>query len=143
VDQVQVFNNEALSNIYSQIYKMKTPIYSDFNRFISNIMADTTYIYRFPCQLNSTMREQASSLTPFPKVHFMMPSFSPLIPGTSHYKGISISEITQQMFRPINSLCNANLSGGKYLFGTAIYRGRLTSQEVDEQIFEINCKKNW
>ena len=50
-------------------------------------------------------------------------------------------ELTQQMFDAKNMMCAADPRHGRYLTCAALFRGRMSSKEVDEQMLNV-CNKN-
>ncbi|KAG2323633.1 hypothetical protein Bca52824_016846 [Brassica carinata] len=72
-------------------------------------MSSVTCCLRFPGQLNSDLRKLAVNLIPFPRLHFFMVGFAPLT-----------SREYQQH--------------GRYLTASAMFRGKMSTKEVDEQM---------
>lgn len=51
-------------------------------------------------------------------------------------------ELTQQMFDAKNMMCAADPRHGRYLTATAIFRGRMSTKEVYEQMFNVSNKNS-
>ena len=82
-------------------------------------------------------------MVPFPRLHFFMPGFVPLTArGSSQYKALSVTELTQQMFDVKNMMAACNPTHGKYLTVAAIFRGRMSMKEVDDQMLAVQDKNN-
>ena len=106
-------------------------------------MSGTTASLRFPGQLNSDMRKTAVNLVPFPRLHFFMSSFAPLTSrGNQAYRALSVAELTEQMFDAKNMMCAADPRHGRYLTAAALYRGRVSCQEVENQTLNVQNKNS-
>lgn len=89
-------------------------------------MSGVTTCFRFPGQLNADLRKLAVNMVPFPRLHFFMPGFAPLItPKSSHYRALTVHELTQQMFDAKNMMTACDPRHGLYLTAAAIFRGRI------------------
>merc|ERR1712167_385404 len=82
------------------------------------------------------------NLTPFPRLHFFMTGFAPLTSrGSQQYRALTVPELTQQMFDAKNMMCASDPRHGRYLTASALFRGRMSTKEVDEQMLNV-CNKN-
>jgi tubulin beta len=140
-DEVMVIDNEALYSICFRTLKLTTPTYGDLNHLVSAAMSGVTCCIRFPGQLNSDLRKLAMNLIPFPRLHFFMISFAPLTSrGSQQYRALTVPELTQQMFDAKNMMCASDPRHGRYLTAAAIFRGRMSTKEVDEQMLNVQNK---
>lgn len=136
-------DNEALYNICTETLKLKNPGYSELNRLVSLVMSGVTTCLRFPGQLNADLRKLAVNMIPFPRLHFFMIGFAPLIAeGLENYKTYSISELTQQMFDSRNMMAASDPKKGRYLTVATIFRGNISTKEVDEYLHDIQNKNS-
>jgi tubulin beta len=86
-------------------------------------------------QLNADLRKLAVNMVPFPRLHFFMPGFAPLTSrGSQQYRALTVPELTQQMFDAKNMMAACDPRHGRYLTVAAIFRGRMSMKEVDEQM---------
>lgn len=137
-DETFCIDNEALYNICFNILKLKNPGYADLNRLVSLVMSGVTTCLRFPGQLNADLRKLAVNMIPFPRLHFFMIGFAPLIAeGMASYRSYSVSELTQQMFDSKNMMAASDPKHGRYLTVAAIFRGNISMKDVDEQLHTI------
>merc|ERR1711902_291747 len=137
-DEVMVIDNEALYDICFRTLKLTTPTYGDLNHLVSAAMSGITCCLRFPGQLNSDLRKLAVNLVPFPRLHFFMTGFAPLTSrGSQQYRALTVPELTQQMFDAKNMMCASDPRHGRYLTCAAMFRGRMSSKEVDEQMLNV------
>ncbi|EGC36435.1 beta tubulin [Dictyostelium purpureum] len=142
-DEVMCIDNEALHEICFKTLKLTQPNYGDLNHLISSVMSGITCCLRFPGQLNSDLRKLAVNLIPFPRLHFFLVGFAPLTAkGNSSYNRITVPELTQQMFDSKNMMAASDPTNGKYLTASALFRGKIFTKEVDEQMNNIQTKNS-
>jgi len=140
-DSVMVIDNEALYDICFRTLKLTTPTYGDLNHLISTAMSGTTACLRFPGQLNSDLRKLAVNLVPFPRLHFFMVGFAPLTSRASqNFRALTVPELTSQIFDAKNMMCAADPRHGRYLTASAVFRGKISTKEVDEQMLNMQNK---
>jgi len=142
-DLTWVLDNEALFDIANKTLKMKAPTYGDLNTLIASTMSGCTCSIRFPGQLNCDLRKLAVNLIPFPRLHFFMIGFAPLVAaGAKAFKTVSVPELTQQSFDPKNMMCAADPRNGKYLACASTYRGPLSMKEVETEMVGVLSKNS-
>eukprot|EP01156_Anaeramoeba_ignava_P005962 Anaeramoba_ignava/a347392_979.p1 GENE.a347392_979~~a347392_979.p1 ORF type:complete len:475 (+),score=167.54 a347392_979:68-1492(+) len=137
-DEVMCIDNEALYRISTNTLNIPNPSYPDLNHLVSSVMSGITSTLRFPGQLNSDLRKLAVNLIPFPRLHFFLIGFAPLTRRDAiGYTALSVPELTQQMFSPKNMMAAADPSLGKYLTASAMFRGRIPTKEVDDNMLSL------
>jgi len=142
-DEVMVIDNEALYDICFRTLKLATPTYGDLNHLVSAVMAGATCCLRFPGQLNADLRKLAVNLIPFPRLHFFMIGFAPLTArGSQNFRLLNVAELTQQMFDAKNMMCAADPRHGRYLTAACMFRGTISTKEVDEQMLNVQNKNS-
>ena len=161
-DETYCIDNEALYDICFRTLKLTTPTYGDLNHLVSLTMSGVTTCLRFPGQLNADLRKLAVNMVPFPRLHFFMPGFAPLTArGSQQYRALTVPELTQQMFDAKNMMAACDPRHGRYLTGkidiysqinfisypasllvAAVFRGRMSMKEVDEQMLNIQNKNS-
>ena len=142
-DMVMVIDNEALYDICFKTLKLAAPCYADLNHLVSATMSGVTCCLQFPGQLNANLRKLACNLIPFPRQHFMMIGFAPLTSRAGQQTAIlGVPEITQQMFNAKNMMCAADPRHGKYITAAAMYRGQMSSKQVDEEMTNLRNKNS-
>jgi tubulin beta len=93
--------------------------------------------------LNADLRKLAVNLVPFPRLHFFMVGFAPLTSrGSQQYRSLSVPELASQMWDAKNMMCAADPRHGRYLTASALFRGRMSTKEVDEQLFNVKNKNS-
>jgi len=142
-DQCFALDNEALYDICRRTLKLPNPSYADLNQLIANAMAGTTCSLRFPGQLNCDLRKLAVNMVPFPRLHFFLVGFAPLTSATSEqYRALSVPELTTQAFDAKNMMCAADPRHGRYLTCAMMFRGNMSSKEVDDQMLSMVNKNS-
>ncbi|XP_065275772.1 tubulin beta-4A chain isoform X9 [Emys orbicularis] len=144
VDSVlDVVRKEAESCDCLQGFQLTTPTYGDLNHLVSATMSGVTTCLRFPGQLNADLRKLAVNMVPFPRLHFFMPGFAPLTSrGSQQYRALTVPELTQQMFDAKNMMAACDPRHGRYLTVAAVFRGRMSMKEVDEQMLNVQNKNS-
>merc|ERR1712078_96578 len=123
--------------------KLTTPTYGDLNHLVSAGLSGITCSIRFPGQLNCDLRKLGTNMVPFPRLHFFMNGFAPLTSrGSQQYRALTVPELTQQMFDAKNMMCAADPRHGRYLTAAGLFRGRMSSKEVDEQMLNVQNKNS-
>ena len=142
-DESYCIDNEALYDICFRTLKLTTPTYGDLNHLVSATLSGVTTCLRFPGQLNADLRKLAVNMVPFPRLHFFIPGFAPLTSrGSQQYRALTVPELTQQMFDAKNMMAACDPRHGKYLTVAAVFRGRMSMKEVDEQMLNIQNKNS-
>lgn len=136
-------DNQALYDICTKSLGLCSPRFSDLNHLISAALSGITTSLRFPGQLNSDLRKLAVNTVPFPRLHFLITGFCPLsTPKLLKFRSMTVPELTQQMFDAKSIMSSANPRHGKYFTVAAIFRGRMSTREVDEQMVNIQDKNS-
>jgi len=134
-DETFIIDNEALYNISHNVLKQNAPTYADLNFLISCVMAGVTASLRFPGKLNGDLRKLGVNLVPFPRLHFFLIAQSPLqSKDNKSYQLVNVQELTNQCFSPRNFFANVKPDDGKYMTASLLFRGAMSTQEVDENI---------
>jgi tubulin beta len=140
-DETFVIDNEALYNISHNVLKQGSPKYSELNWLVSLVMAGITASLRFPGKLNGDLRKMGVNLVPFPRLHFFLCAQAPLFSNeNASHINLNCQELTTQMWSSRNFFANVKAEDGKYLTASCVYRGNLSSNEVDEQVSKVQTK---
>merc|ERR1712123_390332 len=123
--------------------KVSDTVVEPYNATLSLTMSGVTTCLRFPGQLNADLRKLAVNMVPFPRLHFFMPGLAPLTArGSQQYGALSVPELTQQMFDAKNMMAACDPRHGRYLTVAAVFRGRMSMKEVDEQMLNVQNKNS-
>merc|ERR1739848_873226 len=78
---------------------------------------------------------------PFPRLHFFLISQAPLLdPKASQRTTVNVKELTSQAYSARNFYSNVKADDGKYLALSLVYRGGMTTQEVDKEVEALQSK---
>lgn len=137
-DQSYALDNEALYDICTRSLKIEMPTFSDLNTLIANAITGTTCSLRFPGQLNCDLRKLGVNLVPFPRLHFFLVGFAPLTADSvKGYRALSVPELTAQAFDSKNMMCAADPRHGRYLTCAMMFRGKISSEVVADEMDSI------
>jgi len=142
-DQCFALDNEALYDICFRTLDLKNPSYKDLNLLIASAITGTTCSLRFPGQLNCDLRKLAVNMVPFPRLHFFLVGFAPLTSSQSEdYRVLNVPELTAQAFDAKNMMCAADPRHGRYLTCAMMFRGAMSSKDVDDQMLNMVNKNS-
>jgi tubulin beta len=148
-DETVCFDNEALFDICINYLKIKTPTIYDLNHMVTMAIAGVTTCFRFPGQLNSDLRKLMTNMCPFPRLHFFIPGYAPLktLTNEKQYCKITVDSLAKELFNPCMHMAG-NGECGKYLTCAAIFRGYLSSKEVEKAMVKVkeanlSCFTKW
>merc|ERR1712193_527089 len=132
-DETFIIDNEALYNISHNVLKQNAPTYAELNYLISCVMAGVTASLRFPGKLNGDLRKLGVNLVPFPRLHFFLIAQAPLqSKDNKQYSLVNVQELVNQAYSPRNFFSNVKPDDGKYMTASLIFRGKMSTQEVDQ-----------
>ncbi|KHN94229.1 beta-tubulin [Metarhizium album ARSEF 1941] len=142
-DATFCIDNQALYDICRRTLKLPNPSTGDLNHLISTVMSGISTSLRFPGQLNSDLRKICVNLVPFPRLHFFMVGFAPLTARGSHaFRSVTVPDLTQQMLDPRNMMAQSDFRNGRFLTCSAMFRGKLSGKEVEEQMRKAQDKNS-
>lgn len=134
-------DNEALFQICNRNLKIQMSGYEHINHIVALTMSGITTCLRFPGQLNAGLRKIYVNMVPFPRLHFLIPGFAPLVTcKQQQFSKGTVSELVQQIFSSNNLLCAIDLRKGKLLTAAGIFRGRMSPREVDQLMTGVRNK---
>lgn len=120
---------------------IESPTYIHLNRLISQVVSSITASLRFNGSLNVDMNEFQTNLVPYPRIHFPLASFAPLIPHSrASHEQVTVAELTSELFKSENQMVKCDCDTGKYMACCVLYRGDVAPKDVNSAISEV--KKN-
>ncbi|XP_018023222.1 tubulin alpha chain, partial [Hyalella azteca] len=97
----------------------------------------------FDGALNVDLTEFQTNLVPYPRIHFPLVTYAPVISREKAYhEQMSVAEITTASFQPENQLVKCDPRNGKYMACCLLYRGDVVPKQVQSAIATIKTKRN-
>jgi len=136
-------DNEALYDITTRTLKIKNPEFKDLNKLVAQVMCGVSTSLRFPGQLNGDLRKLGLNLVPFPRLHFLMPSYAPFYDWTARsFLRTTVPDLTSALFNRNNLLVGCDPRFGRYLTAATIFRGQVSSKEAEYTVGDLQRKNS-
>ncbi|XP_045809648.1 tubulin alpha-5 chain-like isoform X6 [Trifolium pratense] len=124
-DVVVLLDNEAIYDICKKSLDIERPTY-----------------LRFDGAINVDITEFQTNLVPYPRIHFMLSSYAPVISAAKAYhEQISVSEITNSVFEPSSMMAKCDPRHGKFMACCLMYRGDVVPKDVNAAVSNIKTKR--
>ena len=141
-DVAVMLDNEAVYDICRRSLDIERPTYTNLNRLIAQVISSLTASLRFDGALNVDVTEFQTNLVPYPRIHFMLSSYAPVISAEKAYhEQLSVAEITNSAFEPASMLCKVDPRHGKYMAVCLMYRGDVVPKDVNAAVATIKTKR--
>ena len=136
-------DNEAIYDICRRNLDIDRPTYTNLNRLIGQIVSSITASLRFDGALNVDLTEFQTNLVPYPRIHFPLVTYAPVISSDKAYhEQLSVSEITASCFEPTNQMVKCDPRHGKYMACCLLYRGDVVPKDVNTAVAAIKTKRS-
>ncbi|KAL0792443.1 hypothetical protein Bca101_063820 [Brassica carinata] len=105
-----LLDNEAIYDICRRSLNIERPTYTNLNRLVSQVISSLTASLRFDGALNVDVTEFQTNLVPYPRIHFMLSSYAPVISAEkAFHEQLSVAEITNSAFEPASMMAKCDL----------------------------------
>ena len=139
---VNVLDNEAVYGICKNNLDVARPTYKNLNRLMCQVISAMTASIRFAGQLNVDINEFQTNLVPYPRIHFMLSSFAPIISTEKALRERqSVQEVTLAAFEPQNQMVKCDPRHGKFMSCCLLYRGDVVPKDVNQAIQMVKSKR--
>ncbi|EMS61413.1 Tubulin alpha-2 chain [Triticum urartu] len=141
-DVVVLLDNEAIYDICKRSLDIERPTYTNLNRLISQVISSLTTSLRFDGAINVDITEFQTNLVPYPRIHFMLSSYAPIISAEkAFHEQHSVPEITNSVFEPSSVMAKCDPRHGKYMACCLMYRGDVVPKDVNSAVHSIKTKR--
>ena len=137
-----MMDNEAIYDLCRKNLDVERPTYTNLNRLISQVVSSITASLRFDGALNVDLTEFQTNLVPYPRIHYPLVSYSPIISAEKAYhEQLTTTEITNRCFEPTNQMVKCDPRHGQYMACCLLYRGDVVPKDVNAAICAIKSKR--
>jgi len=141
-DVAFMLDNEAIYDICHRSLTIERPTYTNLNRLVAQVISSLTASLRFEGSLNVDINEFQTNLVPYPRIHFMLCSYAPVIGADKAYhEAFSVADLTNSVFEPQNMMVKCDPRHGKYMACCLMYRGDVIHKDVNAAIANIKTKR--
>ena len=142
-DVAIMLDNEAIYDICLRNMDIERPNYTNLNRLISQVISSLTASLRFDGALNVDITEFQTNLVPYPRIHFMLSSYAPIISTEKAlHEQLSVMEITNSCFESNNMMAKCDPRHGKFMACCLMYRGDVVPKDVNVAVATMKTKRN-
>ncbi|KHJ99426.1 Tubulin/FtsZ family, GTPase domain protein [Oesophagostomum dentatum] len=141
-------DNEAIYDICRRNLNVERPSYLNLNRLIAQIVSSITASLRFDGALNVDLTEFQTNLVPYPRIHFPLATYAPVISAEKVGAGIILTlskryyeDITHMCFEPCNQMVKCDPRRGKYMAVCLLYRGDVVPKDVNAAIAAVKTRR--
>jgi tubulin alpha len=141
-DVAFMLDNEAIYDICRRSLDIERPTYTNLNRLVAQVISSMTSSLRFDGALNVDINEFQTNLVPYPRIHFMLCSYAPVISAEKAYhEQLTVAQLTNSAFEPANMMVKCDPRHGKYMAVCLMYRGQVVPKDVSAAVASIKTKR--
>ncbi|KAJ9170494.1 hypothetical protein P3X46_018599 [Hevea brasiliensis] len=143
-DVAVLLDNEAIYDICRRSLDIERRTYTNLNRLVSQVISSLTASLRLDGALNVDVTEFQTNLVPYPRIHFMLSSYAPVISAEKAYhEELSVAEITNSAFEPSSMMAKGDVVPKDVYAAVATIKTKRTIQFVDWCPTSIKCGINY
>ncbi|RAL13502.1 tubulin alpha chain [Aspergillus homomorphus CBS 101889] len=137
-------DNEAVYDICRRNLDIPRPGYEHLNRLIAQVVSSITSSLRFDGALNVDLAEFQTNLVPFPRIHYPLISFAPVVSSNrSSHESFKVQDLTFQCFEPHNQMVVCDPRKGKYMAVALLYRGDVVPRDCTQAVAAVKAKASF
>ncbi|MES1910651.1 MAG: Tubulin alpha-3 chain, variant 2 [Cercozoa sp. M6MM] len=141
-DVALMLDNEAIYDLCRRSLDIERPSYLNLNRIIAQVVSSLTASLRFSGALNVDLSEFQVNLVPYPRIHFMLSSYAPIISADKlTHESVTVNEITSAAFEPQSMMVKCDPRVGKYMACCMMYRGDVVPKDVNAAVATMKTKR--
>lgn len=141
-DVAFMLDNEAIYDICKKSLNIEKPTYTNLNRLVAQLISSLTASLRFAGSLNVDINEFQTNLVPYPRIHFMLCSYAPIIANDrAYHETMTVPELTSSVFEPQNMMAKCDPRHGKYMACCLMYRGDIVPKDVSAAVGAMKGKR--
>jgi len=138
-----ILDNEAIYDLCRRKLAIQRPNYQNLNRLLAQVISSLTASLRFDGSLNVDLTEFQTNLVPYPRIHFMFCSYSPLFSATQAiHESLSVHDITMDAFEPLSMMAKCDPRHGKFMACCCLYRGDVVKKDVTAVLSVVKTKRS-
>jgi len=137
-------DNQALYNICKHSLDIERPSYLNVNRVLAQVMSSLTVSCRFGGEHNFDVADLLTNVVPYPRIHYVVPSYAPMLPASYADDGslTSVPKLAMAVFEPSMQLLSMDPMQGSYLVCSLMFRGDVVKKQVAAVTQAIkSCKR--
>ncbi|EIW69451.1 tubulin alpha-1A chain [Tremella mesenterica] len=135
-------DNEAIYDICRRNLNISSPSFTNLNRLIAQVVSSITASLRFDGSLNVDLNEFQTNLVPFPRIHFPLATYAPIISAEkAFHESNTVSEMTLSCFESNNQLVKCDPRQGKYMACCLLYRGDIAPKDTNAAVANVKTKR--
>ncbi|RKP27823.1 Tubulin, alpha 4 like-protein [Syncephalis pseudoplumigaleata] len=142
VDCTFIVDNEAINDICRTRLNLERPNYANLNRLICQVVSSITASVRFAGSLNVDLQEFQTNLVPYPRIHFPLISFAPIVSKEkAGHESFTVDELTKACFEHSSQMVKCDASKHKYMACCLLFRGDISAKETTLAVERMRAQR--